>query len=72
MGGTLPGATARVAEAAPLTLGRCNGMSEPTTPQDDAPDDDRQHAEAPAEGPDEEQESRPDVPRVHPEDPAEG
>jgi hypothetical protein len=47
-------------------------MSEPTAPQDDALDDDRQHPEAPAEGPDEEQDSRPDVPRVHPEDPAEG
>jgi hypothetical protein len=47
-------------------------MSEPAAPQDHPLDDDRQHAEAPAEGPDEAQESEPDVPRVHPEDPAEG
>jgi hypothetical protein len=47
-------------------------MSEPTAPEDEPQDADRQHPEAPAEGPDEEQEERPDVPRVHPEDPAEG
>jgi hypothetical protein len=32
----------------------------------------RQHAQSPAEGPEEETEQRADVPRVHPEDPAEG
>jgi hypothetical protein len=32
----------------------------------------REHAQEPAEGPDEESEERADVPRVHPEDPAEG
>ncbi len=72
MGGTLPGGTAGVAEVGPVGLGRCIGMSEPTAPQDSPLDDYRQHAEAPAEGPDEEQEDQPDVPRVHPEDPAEG
>lgn len=62
--------------AATAAEGYNAGMSErpeeqrPETPVEG--DEDRQHAQDPAEGPDEDAERRDDVPRVHPEDPAEG